>query len=81
LDQLNPSLRCQLLKPVWSIELIHKPHEYIGIDFVSDRIDHTLYNYDISDGLAFGVEADLDFNLINFAIVVHVIVQKLKSWS
>ena len=79
LDQIQTSLCRQPLHPIWSLKLVDKSDLHVGINEFVEGVDDSLQNSHIPNFGAIRIHTNLDFNLINIAIVVGIVIQKLNE--
>ena len=77
LNQVKTALCCESLDAVRSLELVDEADLHVGVDELVQRVDDGLQNGNIPNLGAISVHVYLDLNLVNVAIVVGVVIQKL----
>ena len=77
LDQIQTSLRRQPLHPIRSLKLVDESDLHVGVNEFVQGVDDSLQNSHIPYFGAIRIHTNLDFNLINIAIVVGIVIQKL----
>ena len=77
LDQIQTPLRRQPLHPIRSLKLVDESDLHVGVYEFVQGVDDSLQNSHIPNLRSIRIHTNLDFNLINIAIVVGIVIQKL----